>query len=134
LFVCLTALNGVGLVLACTLIANMRELGSLSRHQAAALIGVAPLNHDSGIRRGYRAIPPDQVRGLKAHGGRRRVRNVLSVATLSAVRCNPPIKEFYRRLSTSGKTAKVALVACMRKMLVVLNAGVRDQLAAAALP
>src|SRR5438552_17356714 len=57
LFVCLTALKGVGLVLACTLIANMRELGSLSRHQAAALIGVAPLNHDSGTRRGYRAIP-----------------------------------------------------------------------------
>ena len=70
LFVCLTALKGVGLVLACTLIANMRELGSLSRHQAAALIGVAPLNHDSGTRRGYRAIPPDQVRGLKAHGSK----------------------------------------------------------------
>jgi transposase len=56
LFACLTALKGVGLVLACTLIANMRELGSLTRHQAAALIGVAPLNHDSGARRGYRAI------------------------------------------------------------------------------
>ena len=76
LFACLTAPKGVGLVLACTLIANMRELGSLSRHQAAALIGVAPLNHDSGSRRGYRAIG----------GGRRRVRNVLYVATLSAVR------------------------------------------------
>jgi transposase len=96
LFACLTALKGVGLVLACTLIANMRELGSLSRHQAAALIGVAPLNHDSGTRRGYRAIA----------GGRRRVRNVLYVATLSAVRSNPPIKEFYRRLSASGKPPK----------------------------
>src|SRR5881394_2785033 len=71
----------------------LRELGSLSRHQAAALIGVAPLNHDSGTRRGYRTIA----------GGRRRVRNVLYVATLSAVRSNPPIKEFYRRLSAGGK-------------------------------
>ena len=124
LFACLTALKGVGLVLACTLIANMRELGSLSRHQAAALIGVAPLNHDSGTRRGYRAIA----------GGRRRVRNVLYVATLSAVRSNPPIKEFYRRLSASGKPPKVALVACMRKMLVMLNGRVRDELAAAVVP
>jgi transposase len=124
LFACLTALKGVGLVLACTLIANMRELGSLSRHQAAALIGVAPLNHDSGTRRGYRAIA----------GGRRRVRNVLYVATLSAVRSNPPIKEFYRRLSDGGKPPKVALVACMRKMLVMLNGRVRDELAAATIP
>ncbi len=124
LFGCLTALKGVGLVLACTLIANMRELGSLSRRQAAALIGVAPLNHDSGARRGYRAIG----------GGRRRVRNVLDVATLSAVRCNPAIKEFYRRLSASGKPAKVALVACMRKMVVMLNSRVRDELTAAAPP
>ena len=124
LFACLTALKGVGLVLACTLIANMRELGSLSRHQAAALIGVAPLNHDSGTRRGYRAIA----------GGRRRVRNVLYVATLSAVRSNPPIKEFYRRLSASGKPPKVALVACMRKMLVTLNGRVRDELAVATIP
>jgi transposase len=122
LFACLTAVKGVGLVLACTLIANMRELGSLSRQQAAALVGVAPLNHDSGTRRGYRAIA----------GGRRRVRNVLYVATLSAVRSNPAIREFYRRLSASGKPAKVALVACMRKMLVMLNGRVRDQLAAAA--
>jgi transposase len=124
LFACLTALKGVGLVLACTLIANMRELGSLSRHQAAALIGVAPLNHDSGTRRGYRAIA----------GGRRRVRNVLYVATLSAVRSNPPIQEFYRRLSAGGKPPKVALVACMRKMLVMLNGRVRDELTAAAIP
>ena len=124
LFACLTALKGVGLVLACTLIANMRELGSLSRHQAAALIGVAPLNHDSGTRRGYRAIA----------GGRRRVRNVLYVATLSAVRSNPPIQEFYRRLSAGGKPPKVALVACMRKMLVMLNGRVRDELAAVTIP
>ena len=121
LFACLTALKGVGLVLACTLIANMRELGTLSRHQAAALIGVAPFNHDSGKMRGHRAIA----------GGRMRVRNVLYVATLSAVRSNPAIKEFYRRLRGNGKPAKVALVACMRKLAIILNARVRDQLAAA---
>jgi len=124
LFACLTAPKGVGLILACTLIANMRELGALSRHQAAALIGVAPLNHDSGVRRGYRAIA----------GGRRRVRNVLYVATLSAVRCNPTIREFYRRLAAGGKPAKVALVACMRKLLVMLNGRVRDQLAVTVSP
>ena len=98
LFACLTAVKGVGLVLACTLIANMRELGSLTRHQAAALIGVAPFHHDRGSMRGYRAIA----------GGRRRVRNVLYVATLSAARSNPAIKEFYRRLRAKGKPAKVA--------------------------
>jgi transposase len=120
LFACLTALKGVGLVLACTLIANMRELGTLSRHQAAALIGVAPFTHDSGKMRGYRAIA----------GGRMRVRNVLYVASLSAVRSNPAIKEFYRRLRSAGKPGKVALVACMRKLAIILNARVRDQLAA----
>jgi len=124
LFACLTAVKGVGPILACTLLANMRELGSLSRHRAAALIGVAPLNHDSGTRRGYRAIG----------GGRRRVRNVLYMATLSAVRSNPAIRQFHRRLSAGGKPAKVALVACMRKMVVMLNGRVRDHLAAAATP
>jgi transposase len=124
LFACLTALKGVGLVLACTLIANMRELGSLTRHQAAALIGVAPFPRDSGSMRGYRAIA----------GGRRRVRNVLYVATLSAARSNPAISEFYRRLRARGKPAKVALVACMRRVAIILNARVRDHLAAAAVP
>jgi hypothetical protein len=85
LFECLTALKGVGPVLAYTLIANMRELGTLSR-QAAALIGVAPMNDDSGKRRGCRAIC----------GGRRGVRNVLYVTTLSAVRYNPQIGAFYK--------------------------------------
>ena len=122
LFACLTSLKGVGPVLACTLIANMRELGSLTRQQTAALIGVAPFHHDSGSMRGYRAIA----------GGRRRVRNVLYVATLSAARSNPAIKEFYRRLRAKGKPAKVALVACMRRIAIILNARVRDHLAAAA--
>jgi transposase len=121
LFACLTALKGVGPVLAWTLIANLRELGSLTRHQAAALIGVAPFNRDSGTHRGYRAIA----------GGRTQVRNVLYVAILSAVRYNPAIKAFYRRLRGNGKPAKVALVACMRKLAVILNAMVRDHRAAA---
>jgi transposase len=121
LFACLLALRGVGLVLACTLIANMRELGTLNRHQTAALIGVAPINRDSGRRRGYRAIA----------GGRMPVRNVLYLATLSAARYNPAIKTFYTRLRGNGKPAKVALVACMRKFATILNAVVRDHLAAA---
>jgi len=121
LFACLTSLKGVGLVLACTLIANMRELGRLSRHQTAALIGVAPFNRDSGAWRGYRAIA----------GGRIGVRNVLYMATLSAVRSNPAIKAVYRRLRDNGKPAKVALVACMRKIAIILNARGRDHLAAA---
>jgi transposase len=123
LYACLVALKGVGPVLAWTLIANMRELGSLTRHQAAALIGVAPINHDSGKRRGYRAIA----------GGRTQVRNVLYLATLSAVRHNPAIKQFYNRLRDNGKLPKVALVACMRKLATILNATVRDHLHAAKL-
>lgn len=119
LYACLTAYKGVGPVLACTLIANLRELGRLTRHQAAALIGVAPINHDSGAWRGHRAIA----------GGRVGVRNVLYVATLSAIRYNPAIKTFYRRLRDNGKPGKVALVACMRKIAVTLNAMVRDHLA-----
>jgi len=123
LFACLTSLKGVGLVLACTLIANLRELGRLSRHQTAALIGVAPINHDSGKWHGYRAIG----------GGRAGVRNVLYMASLSAVRANPAIREVYRRLRANGKPAKVALVACMRKIAIILNARVRDHLAASAM-
>lgn len=123
LYACLTAFKGVGPVLACTLIANMRELGRLTRQQTAALIGVAPINHDSGAWRGHRAIA----------GGRVGVRNVLYVATLSAVRYNPAIKAFYTRLRDKGKPGKVALVACMRKIAVILNAMVRDHLAAQAI-
>ena len=121
LYACLTAFKGVGPVLAYTLIANLRELGALKRHQVAALIGVAPINHDSGKWRGHRAIA----------GGRVGVRNVLYVATLSAVRYNPAIKAFYERLRAKGKPGKVALVACMRKIATILNARVRDHLAAA---
>lgn len=121
LYECLTAVEGVGLVLACTLIANMRELGTLNRHQAAALIGVAPFNNDSGAMRGRRTIA----------GGRLSVRNTLYMATLSATRANPAIKAFYRRLRDNGKEAKVALVACMRKLATILNAKMRDHLGTA---
>ena len=116
LFALLTSLKGVGPVLAFTLIANLRELGRLGRRQVASLIGVAPINHDSGKLRGHRAIA----------GGRIGVRNVLYVATLAAVRYNPTIKAFYERLRANGKPGKVALVACMRKLATILNAIVRD--------
>lgn len=103
---------GVGPVLATTLLADLPELGRLNRRQIAALVGVAPLNWDSGQQRGTRHI----------WGGRGPVRTALYMATLSAVRCNPVIRTFFERLSAAGKPRKVALVACMRKLLTILNA------------
>jgi transposase len=103
---------GVGPVLATTLLADLPELGTLTRQQVAALAGVAPLNQDSGKRRGKRAV----------WGGRGRVRAVLYMATLAAARFNPVIKAFYDRLLAAGKAKKVALTACMRKLLTILNA------------
>ena len=108
----LRTVPGVGPVLARTLLADLPELGRLSRKQIAALVGVAPLNRDSGLRRGYRAI----------WGGRAPVRAVLYMATVAALRCNPIIAAFYVRLCAAGKPKKVALVACMRKLLTILNA------------
>jgi transposase len=108
----LRSVPGVGPVLARTLLADLPELGRLSRKQIAALVGVAPLNRDSGLLRGYRAI----------WGGRAPVRAVLYMATVAAVRCNPIIAAFYARLCAAGKPKKVALVACMRKLLTILNA------------
>jgi transposase len=108
----LRSVPGVGPVLSATLLAELPELGTLGRKQVAALIGVAPLNRDSGTLRGRRTI----------WGGRASVRKVLYMATVSAIRCNPPIREQYLRLLARGKARKVALVACMRKLLVVLNA------------
>jgi transposase len=108
---------GVGPVLSRTLIAEVPELGHLNRGQIAALIGVAPLNRDSGSKRGKRSI----------RGGRTAVRSVLYMATLSAVRYNPVISNFYQRLVDNGKQKMVAVVACMRKLLVILNAMARDQ-------
>jgi transposase len=108
---------GVGKVLSHTLIAEVPELGQLDRKKIAALVGVAPMNRDSGSKRGKRSI----------RGGRPAVRSVLYMATLSALRYNPVIQCFYQRLLANGKEKMVAIVACMRKLLVILNAMARKQ-------
>lgn len=108
---------GVGPVTAATLVADLPELGSLNRQEIAALVGLAPFNHDSGAFRGTRSI----------RGGRGDVRNVLYMAALSALRCNAAIKAFYIRLKAAGKASKVALTACMRKLLVALNTMLKTQ-------
>jgi len=113
----LTTVPGVGPVTALTLVAQMPELGLVNRQEIAALAGVAPLNKDSGKRKGRR----------HTFGGRSAVRCALYMAALSATRHNPVIKEFYERLLANGKEKKVALTACMRKLLVILNAMARDQ-------
>ncbi len=111
----LRSVPGVGPVLSTTLIAQLPELGRLNRQKIAALVGVAPFNRDTGHQRGKRAV----------WGGRASVRTVLYMATVAASRCNPVIAEFYRRLIAAGKPTKVALVACMRKLLTILNAMVK---------
>lgn len=113
----LQSVPSIGNVSASTLIALLPELGSLSNRKIVALVGLAPFNDDSGQRTGRRRI----------WGGRTEVRNVLYMATVSALRFNPPIRATYRRLVAAGKPKKVALVACMRKLLTILNAIVRDQ-------
>jgi transposase len=106
---------GVGPVLTATLLANLPELGALNGGQIAALAGVAPFNRDSGTLKGKRTV----------WGGRRRVRAVLYLAALVAARYNPVIKDFYQRLCSKGKPKKVALTACRRKLLVILNSMVK---------
>ena len=108
---------GVGPVLSLTILAALPELGRLDRKAIAALVGVAPLNRDSGLFRGKRMI----------HGGRAPVRTALYMGALVATRHNPVIKAFYQRLLAAGKPKKVALTACMRKLLIILNAMVRQQ-------
>lgn len=108
----LRTVPGVGPVLATTLRADLPELGRLNRKQIAALVGVAPLNWDSGQQRGARHI----------WGGRAPVRTALYMATVSAVRCNAVIRAFFERLCAAGKPKKVAITACMRKLLTILNA------------
>lgn len=103
---------GVGPVVSATLLADLPELGLLTRQQIAALVGVAPLNRDSGNRRGARVC----------WGGRTHVRTALYMGTLVASRCNPVIRAYYQRLLAAGKPKKKALVACMRKLLTILNA------------
>ena len=107
---------GVGRVLSSTMTALVPELGRLNRKQIAALVGVAPLNNDSGKSEGKRTT----------WGGRAAVRAVLYMASLSAIRFNPAIRAFRDRLLAKGKAQKVVLVACMRKLLTILNAMARD--------
>ncbi|MBU2872992.1 IS110 family transposase [Marinobacter salexigens] len=113
----LTSVPGVGKVLTYTLLSELPELGSLNRKEIAALVGVAPINRDSGKLNGKRRI----------RGGRHRVRTVMFMAMLSSIQCNPVFKRFYEHLKAQGKIPKVALIACMRKMIVVLNTMVKNQ-------
>jgi transposase len=113
----LQSVPGVGGVTAFTLIADLPELGHLDRRKIAALVGIAPLNRDSGAWRGRRMIA----------GGRPTVRCVLYMAALTAIRFNPVIAHFYQRLTAAGRPKKVALIAAMRKLLTMLNAILRDQ-------
>jgi transposase len=111
----LSSVTGVGTTTARTLLAHLPELGQLNRRKIAALVGLAPFNNDSGQRRGQRSI----------RGGRTEVRAVLYMATVSAARFNATIRSFYRRLLAAGKAPKVALIACARKLLTILNAMLR---------
>ena len=113
----LQSVPGVGVVLSATLVAQVPELGKCDRKEIAALAGVAPFNHDSGKKPGKRMI----------RGGRPFIRNVLYMATLSATRFNPIIQTMYQRLLNAGKLKKVAIVACMRKLLTIRNAIIRTR-------
>ena len=108
----LQSVPGVGPVLSVTLLAGLPELGTLNRREVAALVGVAPLNRDSGQHHGNRCV----------WGGRASVRSVLYMCTISAIRWNPAIRPFYQRLTQAGKAHKVATTACARKLLTILNA------------
>lgn len=112
----LRGIPGVGVVTSLTMTAKCPELGQLNRQRIAKLVGVAPLANDSGKHRGKRFV----------WGGRADVRAVLYTATVSAIRCNPVIKAFADRLKQAGKPAKVVIVACMRKLLTIMNAMVKD--------
>ena len=114
----LMTVPGVGPVTAAVLMGHMPELGTLSRQAVASLAGLAPFNQDSGPQRGQRHI----------RGGRRVIRTALYMATLSALRCNPVIAEDFGRMTEAGKPYKVAMTACMRKLLIILNALVRDNM------
>jgi len=113
----LSTFKGVGWVTVSLLLCMLPELGRLNRKKIAALVGVAPMSHESGRKKGRRHIK----------GGRVYLRNVLYMAALSAIRYNPVIKAFYQHLLAQGKEKKVAIVACMRKMLTILNAMLRDK-------
>ena len=112
----LRSIPGVGEQISFVLLAHLPELGALDRKQIAALVGVAPMNRDSGARRGKRSIG----------GGRARVRAALYMGALTASRCNPAIRDFYQRLLAAGKPKKVALTVCMRKLLIIMNSIVKS--------
>ena len=113
----LVSCKGVGEVTAFTLLAELPELGTVDRKEIASLVGVAPMNHDSGEKKGKRTT----------YGGRSKVRTALYMATLSATRFNPAIRKFYNRLVENGKKKMVALVAAMRKLLTILNAMIKNK-------
>lgn len=113
----LCSTSGIGPVTAHTLVAMVPEMGALNRSEIAALVGLAPFNCDSGYYKGHRAI----------WGGRAHVRACLYMATICAIKHNPPIKAFHHRLKAKGKKPKVAIIACMRKLLVTLNTMTRNQ-------
>ena len=112
----LQSVPGIGPVVSFSMIADLPELGTLNRQKISKLVGVAPLNRDSGQHRGTRHI----------YGGRARLRRALYMAALTALRCNPVIKEFYQRLCANQKPFKVAITACMHKLLNIINVMVRD--------
>ncbi|MDO6709034.1 IS110 family transposase [Photobacterium sp. 1_MG-2023] len=112
----LQSMPGIGKIAAASLISNLPELGYITNKQAAALVGVAPMNRESGRYKGLRKI----------QGGRAQVRTVLYMAMMSAMQCNPVFKSTYQRLLAEGKPKKVAIIACVRKMVVILNAMLRD--------
>jgi transposase len=120
----LDGVPGLGPITRATLLAKLPELGTLDRRKIASLVGVAPLNRDSGTLRGRRTIC----------GGRAEVRRTLYMATVTAIRCHPTIQAFHQKLTARGKPAKVAITACMRKLLTILNAILRDRTSCPASP
>lgn len=112
----LISAKGVGKVLAYTLLSDLPELGQLNRKEIAALVGVAPMNRDSGKHKGKRKI----------RAGRHKIRTVLFISMLSAIQCHPKLKPMYQRMVAAGKPKKVAIVACMRKQLIILNTMVKN--------
>lgn len=113
----LTSVPGVGKVLAYTLLCELPELGSLNSREIAALVGLAPFNKESGRMKGKRSI----------RGGRPRIRTIMFMAMMSSIQCNPVFKQKYEHLKAAGKLPKVALIACMRKLIVILNTMVKNQ-------
>ena len=112
----LQSMKGIGKIAAASIISNLPELGYISNKEASALVGVAPMNKESGRFKGMRKI----------QGGRHQVRTVLYMAMMSAIQSNPVFKSTYQRLVATGKPKKVAIIACIRKMVVTLNSMLRD--------